>query len=157
MTFVIEICIKGTDQAGIFMSLKCVIYYANYHSHNFIELFENQIFSDLDNLHTLDMRSNSVTGIDINALHLNIIMYVAFNYTTLASRKSSIAIFVDNEAMCCFITSSVKCRMLKKSPRHVNCGMLIKKRVYVAFFSLYSYFIVLWRDCILFTVTTGTV
>ena len=103
------------------------------------------------------MRSNRVTGIDINALHLNRIMYVAFNCTTLASRKSSIAIFVDNEAMCCFIASSVKCRMLKKSPKHVNCGMLITKRVYVACFSLYSYFIVLWRDCILFTVTTGTV
>ena len=27
-----ELSLKGTDHAGTFMSLKCVVYYANYHS-----------------------------------------------------------------------------------------------------------------------------
>ena len=28
----VEVNLKGTDQAGTFMSLKCVVYYANYRS-----------------------------------------------------------------------------------------------------------------------------
>ena len=105
-------------------------------SHNFIKSFEKQTFAGLDSLTTLDMLSNRVTGIDINALHLNRLMFVAFNYTTPATRKSSMEIFVDNKEMCCFINSSVKCRMLKKSLEQANCDMLITERVYIAFYFL---------------------
>ena len=107
-------------------------------SHNFIKSFEKQTFAGLDSLTTLDMLSNHVTAIDINALHLNRVMFVAFNYTTPANRKSSMEIFVDNKAMCCFITSTVKCRMLQKSPKQANCNMLITKRIYAAFYFLCS-------------------